>query len=332
MTSKIVVSHTAPIDSSISDLVDWVELKVLESEFNAFNLRELSSLTEEYEDEENEDFSEQDLDNDETVIKVSDEIAYRIKALQAAYPFELTESDSSISLKLGEKNIGEWIYIYCLFISHRKADGVNVSDFVLTNDDRDILQIASVYAAAGDFGDVVSFGYPRPDRSKFLDALKSTFSRMKEGQTRNCFLPGVSPHANDGEVDLIAWQKMNDGLPGKKFLLGQVATGSNWKDKSIVTAIDYVLKTYFSLQPCSRPIPAMFIPFCIDENYSGSRHDVMHNYTYYYGILYYRLRLPFYALRGFQEHEDLPRKNESEKVVSFIRRLLGDKLFDSTFV
>lgn len=331
MTSKLVISNTAPIDSTVCDLVDWVELKVLESEFNAYNIRELAELNEQYEDEENEDFSEQDLENDESVIRVSDEIAHRMKVLDASYPFELVNDDNEIRLKMGGKNIGEWIYLYCLIISHRKADGVNSSDFELTNDDRDLLQVASVYAAAGDYGSVVSFGFPRPDNSNFLEAMKSTFSDVGEGSPRDNFLPGVSPHANDAEIDLIAWQSMNDGLPGKKLLIGQVATGNNWRGKSVTAAIDYVFTTYFSLRPCSSAVPAMFIPFCLDEDHGGSRHDVLHDLTNRFGIVYYRLRLPLYALKGYSMYENIPRKEESARIPSFIKSILGDQIFDNSF-
>lgn len=331
MTSKIVISHTAPLESTVSDLVDWVEFKVLESEFNSYSLRELAGLNEQYEDEENENFTEQDLENDESVIRVSDEIANRMKVLKDSYPFELTKDDNEIRLKDSDKNIGEWVYLYCLIISHRKADGVNSSDFALTNEDRDILQIASVYAAAGDFGDVVSFGYPRPDNTNFLSAMESTFKLVGEGTPRGSFLPGVSPHANDAEIDLVAWQNMNDGLPGKKLLIGQVASGANWKGKTVISAVDYVFSTYFSLKPCSSPIPAMFIPFCIDEEHNGTRQDVLHDLTNRFGIVYYRLRLPLYALRGYLLHDNVPRKDESDKIQAFIKSILGDQVFNNTF-
>lgn len=331
MTSKLVVANTAPLNDSINDLTDWVELKTIESEFNSYNLRELAELNEQYEDEENENFTEQDLENDESVIRVTDEIAYRMNILGESYPFELDNNDNQIKLKTGEKNIGEWIYLYCLIISHRKADGVSSSDFELSNTDRDILQIASVYAAAGDFGNVVSFGFPRPDNSGFLQALKDTFSKVGEGEPRPSFLPGISPHANDAEIDLIAWQEMNDGMPGKKLLIGQVATGKNWKGKSVISAINYVFNTYFSESPCSSAIPAMFIPFCIDEHFGGSRHDVLHDLTRKFGIVYYRLRLPLYALRGFSDHGDVPRREEENKISSFVKNILGDEIFNASF-
>ena len=332
MMPRIVASHTAPIGDTVSDLVDWIELKILESEFNAFNLNELSSLTEEGEDEENEDYSKQDLLNEETVSTAIAEIVFRLEKLEDSYPFEMAADDTEMRLKQGERNIGQWIYLYCLIISHRKADGVNISDFDLTNDDRDILQIASVYAAVGHFGEAVSFGWPRKDDSGFVTALKDTFLRMKEGMPREGFLPGASPHIKDGEIDVVAWTPMNDDLPGKLFLLGQVATGKNWKDKSILSAIQYVFDIYFSLSPSSPPIGAMFIPFCIDEEHGGSRHEVLHNLTKRFGIIYYRLRLPYYALIAFnREGISLPRGDESSKIKGFIQKILGAELFNSTF-
>ena len=332
MTPKIVASHTAPIDDTVSDLVDWIELKILESEFNAFNINELSSLTEEGEDEENENYSEQDLLNEDTVLTAIEEIVFRLEKLGDSYPFEMAADDTEVRLKQEDVNIGQWVYLYCLIISHRKSDGVNISDFDLSNEDRDILQIASVYAAAGHFGEAVSFGWPRKDGSKFLIAIKDTFSSMGEGTPRDSFLPGVNCHAKDGEIDIVAWTSMNDDLPGKLFLLGQVATGKNWKDKSILSAIQYVFDTYFSRSPVSEPIGAMFIPFCIDKQYEGSRHEVLQDLTSRFGIIYYRLRLPYYALIGFNRKEiSTPREEESFKIKGFIQDTLGAELFNSTF-
>ena len=330
MTSKLVAAHTAPVDNPVSDLVDWLELKVLESEFNAFNLNELASLNEDSEDEENEDFSEQDLMNEEKIIEAAQEIETRIKALKEAYPFELSNGDKQIRLKKDESNIGRWIYLYCLFISHRKPNGVNVNEFELSNQDRDLLQIASVYAAVGHFDEAVSFGWPRPDSTNFMAALENTFKSMGEGVVRDHFLPGVSPYANDGEIDLVAWQPMNDGMPGKLYMLGQVATGSNWKDKSILSAIDYIHRTYFMAYPPSPVIGAMFIPFCIDGEYGGSKRDVIENLTQQFGIIYYRLRLPYYALLGTKK-DTFPRADEQPKLKAFIKSFLGDESFENAF-
>jgi len=329
MTNKITPSHTAPIDEDISNLTDWVELKTIFSDYNAFNLSDLSSLTEEYEDDENIDFSEQDLDNEESYIKVCDEIANRAKTLGDAYPFCFENNDTEISLHNSAFNIGQWIYLYCLVISHRKADTVNITDFSLTNDDRDILQIASVYAAVGHIGDAFSFGFPRPENSNFFDALKNTFTKMGEGSPLNEVRPGYSSAVKDGEVDIVAWQAMNDGLPGKLFLLGQVATGNNWTDKSIIGAMEYFFGAYFSEKPASKAIPAMFIPFCIEEQYGGSRHQVMQNHSSRFGIIYYRLRLPYYALIGFNKPNNFHRKDESDKIMGFVQQQLGDQLPDT---
>ena len=326
MSNKITPSHTAPINDGISNLTDWVELKTIFSTFNAFNLSDLSSLTEEAEDEENINFAEQDLENEETFIRVCDEIANRIKTLDKAYPFSLGQNDNDLILNSTVFNIGQWIYLYCLIISHRKADAVNINDFNLSNDDRDLLQIASVYAAVGHIGDAFSFGFPRPEGSGFFEALKDTFEQVGEGAPLDGVRPGYSAAVKDGEVDIVAWQPMNDNLPGKLFLLGQVATGNNWTDKSIRGAIEYFFKTYFNEHPASSPIPAMFIPFCIEECDGGSRHQVMQNHTTRFGIVYYRLRLPYYALIGFNKKNDFHRKNESTKISKFVLQQLGDQL------
>lgn len=331
MPTKITPSHTAPVEDTISNLTDWVEFKALQSDYHAYNLYELASLNEEYEDEENENFAEQDLFNEEIVMRVIDEIAHRAKVLNEAYPFALCHNDKDICLKRNSFNIGQWIYLYCLIISHRTADGVNIDSFDLSNADRDLLQIASVYAAVGHLDDAFSFGFPRPENSGFFDALRDVFAKFGEGTPLTETKLGYSPKVKDGEVDIVAWQVMNDHLPGKKFLLGQVATGANWNQKSIKCAIEYFLDSYFLDSPKSTPIPAMFIPFCIEEQYGGTRHHVMLNLTKQFGIIYYRLRLPYYALMGFNKPNNFHRKNENNKIVDFVKNCLGDQLPDVVF-
>jgi len=327
VTAKIAPSHTPPIEDGISNLTDWVELKAIFSDFHIFSLSELSSLTEEYEDEENVNFVEQDRDNEDTVLKVTDEICTRQQVLQDAYPFELGNNNHAIRLKNETFNIGHWIYLYCLIISHAKPDGVNTKELTLNNQDRDILQIASVYAAAGHLGEAFSFGFPRSDHSNFFEALAKTFTLFNEGKALDCPRPGYSPTIKDGEVDIVAWQPMNDNRPGKLFMLGQVATGNNWQEKSIKNAIETFLDTcHFSDTPKSTPIPAMFIPYCIDEQYNGSTHDVILRLTKQFGIIYYRLRLPYYALSAFEKSQKIHRQDENVKISDFVKDILGNKL------
>lgn len=326
MTSKISACSTPPIEGTISNIADWVELKVLSSSFLAYNLPDILSLTEQYEDEENENIGEQDHTKEDLESRIVEEIAHRKTVLGDSYPFDLKNSDREIYLNMAISNIGQWIYLYCLIISHRKADTVNETEFNLSNADRDLLQIASIYAAVGHFGKAISFGFPRPDQSGIINALKKAFNQVGEGRTVSRIKLGSSPFIKDGEVDIIAWQDMNDRLPGKKFLLGQVATGSNWQDKSIKGVIEHFFFTCFDEKPVSTPISGMFIPFCIDEEYNGSRHQVMTTLTSQFGIIYNRLRLPYYALQGFKVDYDFERKNESDKIIAFVKSSLGSDL------
>ncbi len=329
MPNKILPTETAPLADSISALADWVELHVLLSDLCMFNLRKVVSMVDEYEDEENSDFCEQDSTNEDIEGRLVEELAYRESVLKEAYPFSLSTDDSRLNLDLDD-NIGKWIYLYCLLISHPKPDGVSKSELGLDGSERDLLQIASVFAAYGHLGAAYSFGWPRRDEANFLAALKKVFAQIGEGVTLNAFKPGHSPYVKDGEVDVIGWQPMNDGMPGQIFLLGQAASGLNWKDKSIIGAIDPFKDAYFSDHPKSQHIPAMFIPFCIDEEFNGSRRDVMSKLTKQYGIVYHRLRLPFYAMKGGSRDEKPPRWRDANKFKAFVNKALGRQLIQAT--
>ena len=45
--------------------------------------------------------------------------------------------------------------------------------------------------------------------------------------------PASPDQVKDDGIDVIAWQPSPDGLAGTHYLLGQSASGDNWKDKSI---------------------------------------------------------------------------------------------------
>jgi len=138
----------------------------------------------------------------------------------------------------------------------------------VTADIEELFQLCSTVAAAGLLsGMAISFGFPRPDGSGFLMALKRTFEeRMREGVTESSARPGVSSHKKDGGIDIVAWRDFPDGMPSKLYLLGQCASGDAYPSKSIKNFLGSFHGDWFTVQPASPPIDALFIPFMLDHD------------------------------------------------------------------
>ena len=111
----------------------------------------------------------------------------------------------------------------------------------------------------------------------------------------------------DDEIDVIAWRDTTNGLAGKSsYLLGQAASGWNWEDKSVKNAIEVFHWTWFEVIPTSTPLPAIFIPFCLEEprgrdgafTSQERLRSRMERLTKKFGILYYRYRLPRHAAQA----------------------------------
>lgn len=326
----------APIMDGGWLLADWLEFKVLTSEFHVFRLSELLYISDEEQDEENLDIGEQDSINQAVLESALNEITQRIQFLKTAYPFDFSTDDSELVLKK-EITAGSYVYLYCLFFSHVKREDVLIPDPPHSNADREILQICATLAAAGKVhGNAISFGFPRPDHSNFIDALDKAYKKMGEGVIVETIPAGAPTNEKDARIDVIAWENTPDDAAGKIYILGQVATGKNWDNKAIRGEIDSFHKIWFTRPPISTPIPAMFIPFCLDTNSSSSLKDVVYYKTIKFGDLIYRYRLPAYAAKGYElaekQHENghyIERFNEFDKVRQYVDNFRAMQLSSS---
>ena len=320
----------APLTGQVNALADWVEFKVLVAEFNVYRLLDLQRLTDEGQEWDNPDIAEQDALNEEVYESVIEELTKRSKSLTTAYPFILNDSGTELQLDIDAITEGGYVYLYCLFFSHIKREDVLVIDPPHTNEDRDIMQICATYAAAGIVrGNSVSFGFPRPNNTGFLEALKITYKAFGEGIVHDSVPAGAPVKEKDARVDIISWENSLDGAAGKQYLLGQVATGKNWGSKSILGEIDPFHQIWFTQQPASKATASMFIPFCIDNEKGASDKETLRILNVKFGHLYYRYRLPKHAEDGLQlAHNDvegsfiIERVNEFNKVQEYVDKFL----------
>lgn len=218
-------------------------------------------------------------------------IASRKQVLSTAYPFLIDDNGDVISFTYKSKNLGQTAYLVSLILSNLETTSELLSGSGLqpleqeTKSFRQIFQYFATAAVAGEIGGPAwSFGFPRPDHSGFFDKLTEIWGVLKDG-TVGADLSAPT-HPKDDQVDVFAWRAQKDGLPGFLFVAAQVATGNNWKEKSIRSHVSNVFyKRWFSRQPATDMVAYHIIPFARPD--VCFRRDVME-----LGNVLHRLRVP----------------------------------------
>jgi len=258
------------LNASTPTLADWMELHSFYNARGRTSGADLIAIGQVEDDRESDDHIESDARLEALVDRVFLELDRRARAADGRYPFRVNQAGSSLLVREGDLNYGEYAYLFCLLVSeYRRQQMITSSIFApVAAEVEDLFQLCGTIAAAGLLrGAAVSFGFPRPDGSGFLEALKRTFvDRMCEGQTEAAARPGVSSRTKDGGIDIVAWRDFPDGLPSKLYLLGQCASGAAYPSKGIRSFLSSFHGDWFLVQPGSPPIEALFIPFMLDHD------------------------------------------------------------------
>lgn len=276
---------------------DWLELVAYYSGDAKADLDVLISQLEMEADRENEDTGDDDEFVEDTKLGVIVEIERRGEILGAAYPFAMSADGARLQM-IFDGSVGQAIYLFSLVVAHARGS-------LLVNEDmqpsqatlvaaRDVFQICATLGAAGKTGGPsFSVGWPRADKTGFLEKLKEVWAQFGDGTPHDVAPAHAPASVKDAGIDVLSWFPEPDGQPGHGFVLGQVASGANWKDKSIKPDIEQFMALWFQNQPVSQPHPVMFIPFLLDAH-------LMLRQTPRHGYILDRGRLPAYAARAFE--------------------------------
>ncbi len=290
-------------------MADWLELKAISSADGRVGFGTLVSAAELAENEQEQNIGDDDSDEEELVLCVQAEIARRAHNVGADYPFQIDDKGRALQFVTPVSNAGS-VYLFCLFLS-QAFDRTIVPEALapeVTNRIRDLFQACANIAAGGYVqGPAMSFGFPRPDGTDFLKALRRVYKLFGDG--RPCKKPRKSapPMVKDNGIDVIAWRRSIDNLPNTHYLVGQVASGLDWVDKSVKADREHFHKYWFVEQPGSQAEDAMFMPFGLEpENekeepdYEKLLVDYMQGIGYRYGNLFYRDRIARHLAQGLQ--------------------------------
>ena len=219
-------------------------------------------------------------------------MASRKRVLATSYPFDIDDNGDVIFYTGDMTDLGHTAYLVSLILSNLKS----VSPLLVGSEahptEEEVIRLrryfqyfATAAIAAEVGGPAWSFGFPRPDRTGFLPKLCEIWVSFKDGSVGPD--PSSPSHPKDGGVDIFAWREQKDGLPGFLLLAAQVATGRDWKEKSIKTYVNGVFKNrWFSRVPVTVMVAYHVIPFARPDETFRDDVDLL-------GNVLHRLRVPF---------------------------------------
>ena len=218
-------------------------------------------------------------------------IETRFHALgHCAYPYELDDSGNTLTCELAPDSLGHAAYVLSLVLSNLKALSPILVGSPMHPDQveepkiRQYFQYLATSGLAAEIqGSSWSFGFPRPDRSGFLDKLKEIWTVLSDGVVGP--QRGAPAQPKDDQVDVFAARMHPDGLPGFLLAAAQVATGANARDKSLAGHLNAFVSRWFTRPPVTTFVPYMIVPF-------ATRDDTFLDDVRYMGNVLHRLRLP----------------------------------------
>ncbi len=307
-------------------VADWLELKAIASDDGRVGFGTLISATALTENDQEENIADEDAEEDRLVQEAQEEVTRRLESVGDDYPFRIDENGRAMCFVRPVTEAG-YIYLFCLYLSHAFDRTIIAEGFApeVDNKIRDLFQACATVAAGGFVkGPAISFGWPRPSGTKFLRALHIVYKEFKDGTPVKKPRPAASKRIKDNGIDIIAWRRSADRLPGTHYLVGQAASGADWGGKSVVTDRLHFHDYWFTRKPSSPVTDAIFIPFGLEPELPGDGTpyrevlvDHVQSIGYKFGHLFYRDRIVRHFGEGLrlitegesliERHKDLPK-------------------------
>lgn len=283
------------LDLDVADLVDWLELSAMFSEFGIARVDALQgSLTEQTESAEN-NIGERDRQSDILKERIENEIDLRISSLPDAYPFSLSSTGEELEISTDWRSEKYAYYLVCLITTHVTGSPVlrapPTGELLLRLRNR-VFQIVATLGLAGlSVGPAFSVGWPRKSGESITALLSRAVAAGAGFTVRNPPGAYVSPHEKDGGVDVIAWTA-EATPPPSIFFYGQTASGKNWPGKPVRDHARVFGNAYLQDHMTGNRSYVTIIPYRVmDDAFWNSQH------LHHMAILD-RLRLPGRASQG----------------------------------
>ena len=262
-----------------SRLADWLEVEVLVRPrgvaakgdvLRLYDFMEDDGHELEIDDVTGEELETEILEDDraQRADEVLAEIDHRSQTLGVDYPFAIEATRMQWRISAASASDDDRIkaaracYLFCLLISAIRDNRINGSTVAaLRHSMANHFQAIATAAAAGILnGQAISFGSPRPSGLGFRPALADASEQMRLGKPLDSVPLWSNGQEKDAGIDVIAWRDFRDGRPAKLVMLGQVASGNDWGEKSVKNDV-YRFFDWFSKRPTEHYVPSIFIPF-----------------------------------------------------------------------
>ena len=281
---------------------DYLEITAFFSKEGQAFTKDLVNASEIGAEEDYSDVNDEVTNREEIISGAISRIAGRRRALGASYPFNLDDNGDLLTFSRDELALGQAAYLLCLMLSHLKSVSAVLDGTIVYPSDDEVRQLrqyfqyfATAALAAEVGGQAWSFGHPRPDHTGFLEKLKQIWDVLRDGVVYPD--PSAPAKPQDDQIDIFAWRGHPDALPGFLLAGAQVATGNNWREKSIKSHLtDVFWKRWFGRQPVSQMVCYHIIPFTRSD--VDFRDDVLT-----LGNVLHRLRLPYRVEQAQSLHE-----------------------------
>ena len=219
-------------------------------------------------------------------------IDIRRRTLRGAYPFELDDTGSVLLFVADDPTLGQAAYVVSLILSNLRSVSPLMGDIAIYPTAAEVRTLrlyfqyfATAAIAAEIGGPAWSFGHPRPDGTGFIQKLTEIWDVLKDGDVLAD--PSAPTRPQDDQIDVFARRQPTDDLPGFLLAAGQVATGKEWKAKSLKSHISGgFYQRWFGRIPVTTLIAYHIIPFARPDELF--RDDVL-----ILGNVLHRLRLPY---------------------------------------
>lgn len=215
----------------------------------------------------------------------------RARILGDSYPFLVDDGGFLVTYTSEELSNSQAAYLLSLILSHLKSMSPVLKHSTVYPTEKEVADLrqyfqyfATAALAAEIRGKAWSFGSPRPDKSGFWEKLREIWHVLQDGEVSPD--PSAPNKPNDDQIDVFAARPHDDELPGFLLAAAQVATGANWKEKSLRGHLDKAFpRRWFSRQPATDMLCYHVIPF--DRPPEIFRDDVLQ-----FGNVLHRLRVP----------------------------------------
>jgi hypothetical protein len=314
---------TSAVDSpslglGVDDLVDWLELTAIFSEFGVARIDAMVGALYQLEETAEDDIGQRDREREKLVEQLENEVELRRLSLRDAYPFSLNDAGEELIRVENWKQNQYAFYLVCLVTTHVTGSAIlrlPPVDNQLTHLRNRIFQIVATLGLAGlSTGPALSVGWPRRTGETIVQLLTRAAGLGAGFAVRNPIGDHVAPHEKDGGIDVIGWTP--EALPPPSvFYFAQAATGKNWTEKPVSDHADVFREAYTHDFMCGNRTYVTLIPRrVLDDRFRQAQHR-------FHKAILERLSLPLRALQGLRLASQGTEIDEADQINDLTRWL-----------